>query len=358
MSGGIKQQSGDPTLDWLQQQMADNAGPDSLWCCDENALPLPDNTEHWHHRPTILSNRWDLVQQAQTRGFEAHFSDFDFSRFDQRPRQQVFYRISKEKPLLHYLCNQAFAHLAPGGELFLCGEKGDGAKAAIARAATLFGDGGGHRKLGNTYCAVLRKCRADAEPPWLNDSDYHRLRPVATRDGLEFYSKPGVFGWHKIDPGSAFLVDALPGVLDGLATPPRRLLDLGCGYGFLALMTHRLPLQRRLLTDNNAAALIAARHNCSVNGVAAEVVAADCGDGIAESFDLILCNPPFHQGFAVEGNLTDRFLGACRRLLTADGLALFVINSFIPLERKAQPRFSTVNTIANNGQFKLVVLRL
>src|SRR5690606_9948663 len=81
-------------------------------------------------------------------------------------------------------------------------------------------------------------------------------------EGLTIHSKPGLFGWNKIDQGSEFLIQSLPAMLGTMPRPPASLLDLGCGYGYLTLMTKDLPLQGRVLTDNNAAALFTARHNC------------------------------------------------------------------------------------------------
>ena len=86
----------------------------------------------------------------------------------------------------------------------------------------------------------------------------------------------------------------------------------------------------------------------------AEVRAADCGGGIDERFDLVLCNPPFHQGFGVERDLSERFVAAARRLTANDGMALFVTNAFIPIERIARAHFRDVNRVVENGRFKLV----
>jgi 16S rRNA (guanine1207-N2)-methyltransferase len=58
----------------------------------------------------------------------------------------------------------------------------------------------------------------------------------------------------------------------------------------------------------------------------------------------------------MDDDLGVRFLQASKRLLTTAGQALFVVNTFIPLEHKAKPHFAQVNVLANNGLFKLVAL--
>jgi 16S rRNA (guanine1207-N2)-methyltransferase len=72
----------------------------------------------------------------------------------------------------------------------------------------------------------------------------------------------------------------------------------------------------------------------------------------------VICNPPFHQGFDVEAELTTRFLQAARDRLARNGTALFVVNQFIPLERKAQPLFKSVHEICRARGFKVIALRL
>ena len=93
-------------------------------------------------------------------------------------------------------------------------------------------------------------------------------------------------------------------------------------------------------------------HDHQVNG---EAILDDCAGQLEGSFDLIVCNPPFHQGFEVEGDLTDRFLAAANRLLEPSGKAVFVVNAFISLEKKAASYFQQVDTLANNRSFKVIV---
>ena len=66
------------------------------------------------------------------------------------------------------------------------------------------------------------------------------------------YSKPGIYGWQKIDRGSALLIEQLSDVLASMARAPKRLADLGCGYGYLSIMAaQQLPDCQWLMTDNN-----------------------------------------------------------------------------------------------------------
>lgn len=339
----------DSALQAIYRELATAQGP-LWWFVDEHLqLPLPAaraDCQSW-------SNRADSAQALQNAGFQVQLNDFEITAG--AAPQTVLYRVSKEKLLVHYLINTALEHLAPGGRLLLAGKKSDGLKTYASKAAKLVAGKAQIRKLGSeAYLAVIEKC---AEPSAsLPDGNYRELQCI--QPSPELWSKPGVFGWQKIDRGSALLIAQLPAVLADGSHPPTSLLDLGCGYGYLAVMAARLlPDTAMILTDNSATALVAAQRNIDCHGLDARCVLADCAEGIAERVDLLLCNPPFHHGFAVEGALTDRFLRAASQRLSSTGRAVFVVNQFIPLARKAQGLFSRCELVAEAEGFKVFVLQ-
>lgn len=77
---------------------------------------------------------------------------------------------------------------------------------------------------------------------------------------------------------------------------PYAVLDLGTGSGCLLLsFLHERPNARGLAVDASAPALDIARENARRLGLADRVRFAlgDWGTGLAERFDLVLCNPPY-----------------------------------------------------------------
>ena len=238
----------------------------------------------------------------------------------------------------------------------LSGEKTDGVKTYARHACKLFADSCQPQKLGNYYLARLTNYRDDQKP--LDDKNYLALRPIGSPDNLPLQSKPGIFGWNKIDQGSALLLNQLPHFLQsfGEAKQPQSLLDLGCGYGFLACAAAQQGFTQITATDNNAAALRACKANFAALEVDGTVIAGDAGSQIEERFDAIICNPPFHQGFNIDSELTAKFLLASKRLLAPRGRALFVVNNFIALEKKAQDYFPRVREVARSGSFKLIMV--
>lgn len=302
----------------------------------------------------VIGNRFQVIQKAKSAGITAHFNDFDFSMFESGSVQRVYYRVSKEKAVVHHIINHSWRVLVPGGELVMSGYKQEGTKTYFDKAKKLFGEGD-WQKTGNAYIARCTKT-SDTDAVLLDDQRYTEWR-LMEGEGVSFYSKPGIFGWNKVDIGSAFLASQLQDVLAGLSNPPSSLLDLGCGYGYFLAMTKDWPLQRRVATDNNAAALQATQATAALHGLDVEVVADDFGSSLQEPFDIILCNPPFHRGFGTDDQLTHRCLCNTARLLTPNGTAVFVVNSFIPLEVAARPFFRHVEPIADCGSFKLLLLK-
>lgn len=350
----------DPALQWLLEALKNNNNATSLWCIDENA----DNSIQSlapNNAINIISNRWDIATKLSQQGWATEFNDFDLSTIDDASLDCFYYRVSKEKAITHHLLNQAWRCLTMGGKLFIAGQKNEGIKTYIEKIAGLLGCTTAAQKLGSAYVAILEKKSAFNIDTCLDSSDYTQLRPIFSSESLNIISKPGQFGWNKLDQGSAFLITELAGILAQHSTAPQSCLDLGCGYGYLTLMASQLPacqaISRWLMTDNNAAAVLSATRNLHMNQLEAQVIADDCAANIHQSVDLLLCNPPFHQGFSVEGELTDKFLAASRRLIAKGGLAVFVVNQFIPLEKKASALFRQVETFANNGSFKLVILK-
>lgn len=303
---------------------------------------------------TLFSNRFEIAASAEQAGIETCFNDFDFSALEHASFDYLLYRVSKERPVSHHIINWALKLLTPQGKLLLSGEKNDGLKSYADQACKLFGDRSKPQKNGNYYLATITKHSVGNK--LLDDKDYSKLRAIKSSEEIPLQSKPGIFGWNKIDQGSAFLIHYLPAFLNsyGEKNLPQSLLDLGCGYGYLSCAASLQGFQQITATDNNAAALSACRENFATLDIDGEVIAGDAGSQINERFDVIICNPPFHQGFNIEGALTEKFLNASRRLLTAGGKALFVVNNFIPLEKKAVDYFAEVSEVARNNSFKLI----
>ena len=325
-----------------------------LLILDEHDAVLPPPQ---HPESRALSNRYDVCAGARRQGWPCSFSDFWLDAELMAGCRRALYRVSKEKRVVEHVLQGLWQLLPVNGELHCAGYKGEGIKTFAKRAAVVWdcevtlerGDGNLH-----LYCFTKLSDRTGP----LQTDDYHALQAIGEWQGCAVYSKPGVFAWDRFDAGSVFLLSYLPKLLQAGKCGQQRALDLGCGSGLLALALVQAGFREVIATDNNAAAIRACEFNLQQPAKDQQVlvVADDCGASLRGSFDLILCNPPFHQGFEVAETMTDRFLEASLRVLKAGGQALFVVNSFIPLERKAQAWFGKVGKVADNKLYKLVLL--
>ena len=317
----------------------------------------------------VISNRFDIAQLAITAGLSTQFNDFDFSAYPPGRFARICYRISKERAVVEHIIDQSVDLLCPDGELILCGAKNEGLKRYASVAAECFGSPANTRKHGAMYVARISKNTSDIEPVKQTDrSDYNQMIPVEMDSSIEgnasfdntLYTKPGSFGAAKIDQGSAMLAAYLEAFFEDFQTPPQSLLDLGCGYGYLTVAAAQLEIAREITrivaTDNCAAAIITCQANMKRMNISAKVIADDCAQGISETFDAVICNPPFHQGFKTDSKLSEKFVRAAAEHLKPGGKALFVVNQFVPLEKVAARIFRNITVVQKDKGFKLITL--
>ncbi len=327
-----------------------------LWIADESLsneeLLAARPNEHLH----VLSNRFDLCEKLRGIGHQVTLCDFDLSQACPPGVAHIVYRVSKERPLVHHCINESFKHLSEGGCLHLIGNKDDGIRTHGRNAEKVFATAEQAKKHGDAYHIQLHKKAADESTAskWLDCKDYAKLRTCTVGD-FHFLSKPGVFGWNKVDRASALLNEYVHKHL-----PKRKdlgsVLDMGCGYGYLLLASADLPFSKRFATDNNAAAIDAATASFAKAGLEVSISLDDCGQQLQSQVDWILCNPPFHQGFQTNSTMSVKFIEQMRRLLKPKGKAFVVVNQFIPIERLAQECFANCEIVAQEHGFKLVQL--
>lgn len=350
----------DTSLHILLQHLRNARQDDSpvLWLADEHHNSAIPQLVPYRSQLTLLSNRFDVAQQAQQSGLTSQFSDW-------RPAglhtfAGIYLRICKEKPVNLHLLKLAFRHLRAGGALYLAGQKSGGIKTLAKQAEKIFSSPCPLKKSGTAYFGTVTRTtnslRAENSEAF-DLSEYYQLRAIGQWRHLNLQSKFGVYGWDKIDQGSELLIESVESYLQQYSPRTESMLDIGCGYGFLSLATAAIPCVRRVATDNNAAALLCTKINADNHGVDIDVVASDCGNTIDGRFDVVLCNPPFHKGFDVESDLTQRFVRSAAQKTHKHGVAFFVVNSFIALEKTAKAMFAHHETLANNGRFKVIALK-
>ncbi len=145
---------------------------------------------------------------------------------------------------------------------------------------------------------------------------------------VDLLTDRAVFSGDRIDPGSKFLLLEAPAPPSGTTTA----LDLGCGYGTLALtLAHRAPAATVWAIDVNARAVELCRDNAvglGLENVEAVQVGPDDPFGNVPDdlrFDLIWSNPPIRVGKPELHALLIRWLGR----LTPTGRAVLVVHKHL-----------------------------
>lgn len=172
---------------------------------------------------------------------------------------------------------------------------------------------------------------------------------VTSPDGLTFATQAGVFSADRIDPASALLAETVSANAKGVA------VDLGAGWGYLsARLLARAPALREMhLIEADARALTLARRN--VTDPRAQFHWADATQprkGLRA--DLVVMNPPFHQGRAAQPALGSVFIAAAAAMLSPSGSLWMVANRHLPYEAALATAFRDVEELGGTPAFKLI----
>ena len=234
----------------------------------------------------------------------------------------------------------AHAALKKDGVAYFALHKDQGAKRYEKAAAALFGESEVVAKEGGWRLskAVKREGESGEVQPLLFE--------VA---GLNLEAYPGVYAAGKLDPGTAFLLETLD--LSPLAG--QRVLDLGCGYGLLALKASLAGAWVTAL-DDDLLAVRSTHQNAKRYGSDVRVLHSDVDSEISgETFDAVLMNPPFHVGKQVVMDVPSAFLAAAYVHLRPGGTLMLVANRALPYERDLA-RWASFETAAVARQFKVL----
>lgn len=244
----------------------------------------------------------------------------------------------------HLAAGLAAAALRPEGRLLLCGGNTDGIGGAERRlrawspAVRPLAYGGGRRIL------EARAPLAPQPPPVVGAEVRWRLAGVELR----------------LRPAEAVFATGLPDVATGLLAeaaaplaPGARACDLGCGGGALGMALLARGAPSCAFVDENLLALAAARRNLQVNGLLprAALFAVDATAGVPGGpHDLVVCNPPFHDGPATDRGLGRALVRAAWAALAPGGRLLVVAHRFLRYEAEVP----SLTEVAGDRSFRVL----
>jgi len=134
------------------------------------------------------------------------------------------------------------------------------------------------------------------------------------------------------------------------ALPNDKILDLGCGYGVVAIWAaHSIGAEHVVMSDTNINALQMAAENTVLNHVKQiRIIHSNGFDNISEcDFKLILSNPPYHTDFSV----AKKFIEGSYKHLETGGCLVMVTKRFEWYKNKLQAVFGGVKWIQSDGYY-------
>lgn len=252
----------------------------------------------------------------------------------------LIYFWPKNKPEAQFQLMNLLSLLPVGTDIFVVGENRSGVRSAeqmLAEFAPL-NKVDSARRCGLYHGRLEKQPTFDAQSFW----DEYQL------DGLSIKTLPGVFSRDGLDVGSQLLLSTLTPHTKG------KVLDVGCGAGVLAaVLASHSPKVRLTLCDVSASAIEASRATLAANGFEGDVFASNVFSEVTGRFDMIISNPPFHDGLQTSLEAAQTLIRGAVRHLNSGGELRIVANAFLPYPAVLDETFGFHEVIAQTGRFKV-----
>lgn len=287
------------------------------------------HTQQFHHWQALSRQmgenvRFSLVAQA------SDVADCD----------TLIYYWPKNKPEAQFQLMNILSLMPVGVDVFVVGENRSG----VRSAEPMLADYAPLNKVDSARRCGLYHGRLEKQPQFSLESWWAEY----SIDGLTIKTLPGVFSRDGLDVGSQLLLSTLTPHTKG------KVLDVGCGAGVLsaALASHS-PKVRLTLCDVSVPAVEASRATLAANGLEGEVFASNVFSEVKGRFDMIISNPPFHDGMQTSLDAAQTLIRGAVRHLNSGGELRIVANAFLPYPKILDETFGFHEVIAQTGRFKV-----
>lgn len=187
---------------------------------------------------------------------------------------------------------------------------------------------------------------ADIEPGQNPYPVYYQLENTE----YQICNHANVFSRDSLDIGTRFLLQHLPNNLDA-----KNIVDLGCGNGVVGLMLAKLYGEATLyFVDESYMAVASAKENFQL-AFAGRQANFNVTDGLidftANSMDLIVCNPPFHQQHSIGNQIALSMFRHSYRVLNKGGQLWVIGNRHLGYHLDLKKIFKQCTEISSNKKF-------
>jgi len=270
-------------------------------------------------------------------------SAVNFSVEFQGKADLIVYYWTKNKQEVNFQLLQLLAQAPIGQEILIIGENRCGVR-SVEKTLEPYGEIAkidSARRCGLYHFSLQNK-------PHFELKNFWKTYQHSTLKNLTIYSLPGVFSAAELDTGTELLLSTIDNKIKG------KVLDLGCGAGVIgSMIKKRAPNAQITMTDIHAMALESARKTLSENQLQGEVYASDVFSNIEGKFDLIISNPPFHDGIDTAYRAVTELITQAKWHLNQGGELRIVANAFLPYPELLRQHFGDYEILAQTGKFKV-----
>ena len=297
-------------------------------------------------RQGFNARAWSWYFDYANRENQKQQSAVDFSLEFQRQADLILFYWTKNKQECHFQLMQMLAKSPVGQEILIVGENRSGVRSAENRLAD-FGDI--HKIDSARRCSLYHFQLKN--PPHFDLNSFWKSYQHPQLAGLTVYALPGVFSAAELDGGTALLLSTLKNVSGDV-------LDIGCGAGVIGsyIQKHH-PKTKLVMTDIHAMALESAQRTLRENQLQGTVLASDVFSHVEGKFDLIISNPPFHDGVNTAYTAVNELIKQAKWHLKSGGELRIVANAFLPYADWMDQHFGSHEVLAKNNKFKVYSVR-
>ncbi|OOH89613.1 16S rRNA (guanine(1207)-N(2))-methyltransferase [Pasteurellaceae bacterium 15-036681] len=257
----------------------------------------------------------------------------------------VFY-WTKNKQECQFQLQQWLSQAPMGQAMLIIGENRAGVR-SVEKMLEPFGD---VHKIDSARRCGLYQFELKTQPSF----DCKKFWKSYRLNELNIFALPAVFSSAELDNGSKLLLSTF----DKADRLKGKVLDLGCGAGVIgACLKQQFPKIKLTMSDIHAMAVESSRRTLVENQLEGEVVVSDVFSDIYDRFDLIVSNPPFHDGIDTAYRAVQDLIAQAKNHLTKGGELRIVANAFLPYPDLLDQAFGRHQLLAKSNKFKVYSVR-